>query len=170
MRRIAVFLAIVSLFAFGFAFNVSAQAPRQPSSAAPEKLRDATSPMSRDVRHELRRIRSLAPNVTLCSSITANSDVSKLIDCLNRVTKFAKSTQRELNALDKFVNKFFNCTSYTQLTQYGDPAGSQGYLYDPGTGTPFKITALDLTENLQTDPFLNYYVVRPTTACLAFAQ
>jgi hypothetical protein len=167
MRRVAVFLAVVSLFAFGFAFNGNAQAPRQP--AGQTAIQQRTSPVSKSVTRELRRIRSLAPNVSLCSNITANSDVSKLIDCLNRVTKFAKSTQSELSALNKFVNKFFNCTSYTQLTQYGDPAGTQGYVYDPGTGTTFKITALDLTANLQTDPFINYHVVKPTSACIAFA-
>ena len=168
MRRVAVFVAVVSLLAFGFGFNVNAQVPRQP--AEPSAIEQRTSPVGKKVFRELRRIHALAPNVSLCSTVTANSDVSKLIDCLNRVTKFAKSTQNELTALNKFVNKFFNCTSYTQLTQYGDPAGSQGYVYDPGTGTTFKITALDLTANLQTDPFINYHVVKPTTACLAFAQ
>ncbi len=168
MKRIAVFLAVVSLFVFGFGFGVNAQSPRQPSQASARVQR--TSEVNDRVLRQLKKVRAMAPNVTLCANVTANSDVSKLIDCLNRVTKFAKSTQQELTALDKFVNRFFNCTSYTQLTQYGDLAAGSGYVYDPGTGVTFKTTALDLTENLQTDAFLNYYVVRPTTACLSFAQ
>jgi hypothetical protein len=48
--------------------------------------------------------------------------------------------------------------------------GTQGYVYDPGTGVTFKVTALDFTNDVLTEPFLNFYVVRPTTNCLAFAQ
>ena len=168
MKRVAVFLAIVSLFVFGFGFNGNAQSPRQP--AGPAAMRQRTSPVSDRITSELKRIRSMAPNVSLCSTVTANSDVSKLIDCLNRVTKFAKSTQNELTSLNKFVNKFFNCTSYTQLTQFGDPQGTFGYVFDPGNGVTFKITALDLTEDIATQPFLNYHVVKPTQTCLQFAQ
>jgi hypothetical protein len=167
MRQIAVFVAVVSLLVFGFGFGVNAQPPRQPAEAS--AIEQRTTPVGQDITRELRRIRSLAPNVSLCSRITAASNVSKLIDCLNRVTKFAKATQKELSALDKFVNKFFNCTSYTQVSQYGIPPNS-GYVYDPGTGVTFKTSALDLTEDLSTDAFLNYHVVKPTIACIAFAD
>jgi hypothetical protein len=168
MRRVAVFLAFVSLFVFGFGFNVNAQAPRQP--AQPNAIEQRISPASKKVTSELRRIRSLAPNVTLCSNITANSDVSKLIDCLNRVTRFAKATENQLNALDKFVNSYLNCTRYVQLTEYGDPLGSQGYVYDPGTGTTFKTTAMDFTNDVTTQPFLNFTVLKPTNSCVKFAN
>ena len=169
MKRLVASLAIASLFLLGFGLGANAQSTR-PSPTASESVEGRTSPMARQTLRELRRIQRLAPDVSLCSTVKANSDVSKLIDCLNRLTKFAKSTQSELDALNKFVTQFFGCTSYSQLTQYGDPLGSQGYVYDPGTGVTFKITALDFTFDVATEAFLNFYVLKPTIKCLAFAQ
>jgi len=40
-------------------------------------------------------------------------------------------------ALETF-DTFFQCTSYLAVTQYGDPAGTLGYVFDPGTGVTFK--------------------------------
>jgi hypothetical protein len=54
-------------------------------------------------------------------------------------------------------------------TRY-DPAGTHGYLYDPGTGITFKTTSLDVTNDITTEDFLNYYVLRGTQQCVDFAD
>lgn len=165
MRRIAVFLAVVSLFLFGFGFGVNAQSSG-PAGSAPSQS-GSSSPASRHIQRELRKIRSLAPGVNVCSTIQAGSDVSKLIECLNKVTKFAKATQKELTALNKFVEKFFNCTSYTQVTWRGVQPGAAGYVFDLGTGTTEKRSALDVAQ--AGDGFTNFYVLKDTTACIVFS-
>ena len=169
MRRVSVFLAAVGLFLFGFGFSltVNAETSRQPAPAASAKLNDATSRMSKDTQRELERIRTLAPNVNLCSDITANSDVSKLIDCLNRVTKFAKSTQKELNGLDRFVTKFFNCTGFDALVVRGGGLSLSGYVFHTPIGGDTLATAVDLAGADDDQSFLVYRLV-PTDACRAF--
>jgi len=174
MRRIAVVGAVISLLVFGFGLAGNAQSsPKRP--AASEDVRAQTTRMGNRVMRALDRIESLAPHVKLCTekqlrSSIKQADIDTFGECMISLQEFAHFTQDELSALDKFVNGFFACTSYSQLTQYGDPAGASGYVYDPGTGVTFKITALDYTFDTTTEPFLNFYVLKPTTKCLAFAQ
>ena len=174
MRRIAFVFAVISLLVFGFGLAGNAQSTNQ-RPAASEHLRAQTTRMGNRVMRELDRIKALAPSVDLCSerqlrASIKKSDIDTFGECMISLQNFAHFTQSELTALDKFVTKFFTCTDHTQLTQYGDPTTNTfGYVFDPGDGTAtFKTSALDLTVDTSTEPFLNYDVVRPTTACIAF--
>lgn len=60
---------------------------------------------------------------------------------------------RQLTNLYAFSHFFYSCTVAVPVTQYGDPAGSYGYVYDPGTGVTFKTTSLDFTGDPTTTPF-----------------
>lgn len=174
MRRLAFVLAAVSLLVFGLGLAGNAASSR-PSTTASGDLSDKTTGMNQAVRRELTRI-TAAPAPAVCTQKTLNTSINKgdldtFGDCMIKLQKFADYTQDELTALNKFITQFFNCTSYSQLTQYGDPAGTHGYVYDPGNGTTFKITALDFTFDIATDSFLNFYVLNPNSAkCLEFAQ
>jgi hypothetical protein len=52
-----------------------------------------------------------------------------------------------INANATAFNNLVDCLGEAPLTQYGDPAGSFGYVFDDGTNPPFNTTALDLTES-----------------------
>jgi hypothetical protein len=55
-----------------------------------------------------------------------------------------QQTTQELSSLE-------NCLGEAPLTQYGDPAGTFGYMFDNDAigsgGDPFETTALDITES-----------------------
>jgi hypothetical protein len=96
------------------------------------------------------------------------SNAEIYIRCLDRyLTRLARGINEALTTFDTF----FKCTSYVQITQFGDEVGqTEGYEYRLPDTTVFLTTALDFTDDLNTQPFLNYYVVRPTERCIAFAQ
>jgi hypothetical protein len=157
MRRLTIFGLTLVLVVVGVAVAVQAE----PS--APPREASETQPM---IPHRLSRaeftIRAIQrPD---CDP----RDAARWIKCIDRyLNRLAIGVN---DALDTF-DTFFRCTSYIQVTQYGDPAGTFGYEFvNPGQTTPILTSALDFTQDLETEAFLNAYVVRPTERCIAFAQ
>ena len=158
MRR-ATILGIVTILVVGITMaTVNAEPSNGPKRVANEIQATAPDPL-REAALDIAAIE--APR---CSVTQA---VDRYIRCLNRyLTRLANGVNEALGIFDDF----FRCTSYLPISQYGDPAGTHGYVYDPGTGVTFKTTALDITENLETDPFRFAYVLKNTDPCFRFAQ
>ena len=157
MRKVTIF-GLVTVLVVGVTMATVNAEPSSPKREAntvqprvPDRLRRAES-----------SIRAIQPPT--CDPRVA---VDRYVKCLNRyLTKLANGVNEAIETFDTF----FQCTSYLPVTQYGDLAGTFGYVFDPGTGVTFKTTGLDITEDLANDPFLNHYVVRPTARCIEFAQ
>jgi hypothetical protein len=163
MKRVVVFVSVASLLVLGFGMGANAQSTRSARSSEVE-----SSPMSRHIRAELDRIGQMGSNITLCRNIGANTPIGQLTNCLNKVTQFAKETQRELTELERFTNKFFDCTSYSPVGVRGTPNGPAGYVFDLGTGTTIKWSALDEADPA-TEGFTNFYVLKQTDFCIEFS-
>jgi hypothetical protein len=163
MKRVVVFVSVASLLVLGFGMGANAQSARTARSTEVE-----SSPASRHIRAELDRIGQMGSNITLCRNIGANTPIGQLTNCLNKVTQFAKETQRELTELERFTNKFFDCTSYSQVGRRGAPNGTSGYVFDLGTGTTVKWSALDIADQ-PGDLFTNFYVLKQTDFCVEFS-
>ena len=131
--------------------------------SAPERRSTSQEAIPDQLQNARLQIRAIEPPT--CDPRVA---VDRYVRCLNRyLTRLANGVNEALETFDTF----FQCTSYLPITQYGDPAGTFGYVFDNNDGTgPFLTSGLDVTENLETDVFLNHYVVRPTTKCIEFAQ
>ena len=158
MRRVAIF-GIVSILVVGITVaTVNAEPSNRPKRLASETQATAPDPL---------RGAALAISAIEPPQCSVNQAVERYVRCLNRyLTRLARGVNDALGTFDDF----FKCTSYLPITRYGDPLGTQGYVYDPGTGVTFKTTALDVTEDTAVDPFSFAYVLRNTEACFAFAQ
>jgi hypothetical protein len=176
MRRIAVVLAVLSLLVFGLGLSGNADSARS-RDVSREDLLESTTPLSDPMQRKLDRIRAMAPAPDLCTKKQLNrsinqADIDTFGDCMIQLQDFAHYTQNELTQLNKFVTKFFNCTSYAFVTRYGeDPLGGTfGYVWQNPDTSQFLTTALDFVVDPTTEPFLNFYFVKQTDACIAFAQ
>lgn len=157
MRRLTIFGLTLVLIVVGVAVAVQAE----PS--APPREASETQPT---MPHRLSRAEFTIRSIARPECDPANA--RRWIKCIDRyLNRLANGVN---DALDTF-DTFFRCTSYIQVTQYGDPAGTFGYEFvNPGQTTPILTSALDLTQDPATESFLNAYVVRPTERCIAFAQ
>jgi hypothetical protein len=164
MKRVVVFVSVASLLVLGFGMGANAQSARTARSTEVE-----SSPASRHIRAELDRIGQMGSNVALCRNIGANTPIGQLTNCLNKVTQFAKETQRQLTALERFTNKFFDCTSYLLVGRRGEPNGTAGYVFDLGTGTTVKWSALDVADQAG-DEGNFHYVLHDTDTCREFSS
>ncbi len=172
IKRIVTLVAIMCLFVVGLGFAVGAQTSGPSISSSGDLAGQATPAGNRALR-ELKRIRALAPNVDLCTTTQiedsiADASVPRLTNCLMKLTKFAQGTQRELDALDKFVDLSFRCTNYTAVTWRGLQNGTNGYQFKLDDGTIINWTALDVAA--EGEPFTSFQVVKPTDACERFSQ
>jgi len=159
MRRVTIF-GLVTVLVVGITMATVNAEP-----AAPQRRTDSSQPAIPE-RLQNARLRISAIEAPTCD---VRDEVTVYVRCLNRYLKsLARGVNKALNTFDTF----FQCTSYLPITQYGDPTtGTFGYVFDNNDGTgPFLTSALDITVNLETDFFLNHYVVRPTARCIEFAQ
>jgi hypothetical protein len=165
MRKLMLFGLTVVLVVSVAVMSVNAAPtapPREPSRA------------ELDARRVTERLNRAVYSVRAIQPPDCNpSNAETYIKCLDRyLTRLARGINKALTTFDTF----FKCTNYAFVTQYGlpaDPTAPEGYEYrapDPTTGTPtvFLTTALDFAQ--EGDPFLNFYVVRPTEECINFAR
>jgi hypothetical protein len=159
MRRLIAFGVVSSVFLTGFVFGGvrASSAPPTREALDIETVRPAWSESA------VTRIRDIQE-----PRCDPGSQVDRYVRCLNRyLSRLANGVNEAIGTFEMF----FKCTNYLQITQYGDPAGSAGYVYNNNDGTgEFFTSSLDITFDVTTDPFLNAYVVKPTEACIEFAQ
>lgn len=79
----------------------------------------------------------------------ANASCST-VSCLQKQVKTlsgqVKKLTKEVKANTKSLKTLTGCLAEAPITRYGDPAGSFGYVFNPGGGQPtFNTTALDGT-------------------------
>jgi hypothetical protein len=157
MRRLTIFGLTLVLVVVGVTAAVQAEPP------APPREPSVTEPRMPD------RLSRAAFTIRAIARPDCNpAEAARWIKCIDRyLNRLANGVN---DALDTF-DTFFKCTSYVQISQYGDPAGTFGYEFvNQGQTTPILITALDFWDEVAERPFFNYYVVRPTERCIAFAQ
>ena len=70
----------------------------------------------------------------------------KTVSCLN---KEVKALTKVVTADTRFIGSLANCLSEIPVTQYGNPNGTYGYMYNPGAsvGPAYDTTALDITNH-----------------------
>ena len=140
MKRILITVTAVGLLAA--AIPASAQAACNTGC-----LRGKVNTLTREVRSLTTTVNGLtttlnglAPTVTTLSSsvTTVGNNVS---------TYHAQQVTDEgtLGGLSSRFSTLQDCLGEYPVTEYGDPSGSLGYLFNDGSGTPFDTTALDVT-------------------------
>ena len=67
---------------------------------------------------------------------------------LNSMQSALKTDAAIISQDNRAIGNLANCLGESPLTRYGDPAGSLGYVFDPGSGgAQFDTTALDVTNS-----------------------
>jgi len=139
MRRLGVVLAVTAVLVGGTVLAVNASGGRTARGATV----GAPRPSYRLAMHKFRTLSSLARKECTLGQGTIEG-LTRTIQCINN----------KLNKLDVLSRRFFQCATLQRITQYGSSDGTTGYSYTAsGGGTPFLTTALDFTENSQTDPW-----------------
>jgi hypothetical protein len=87
-----------------------------------------------------------ATGLVLASSASASChNIRCLTQEVTQLTRTVKSQGKQLNADTKFLNTLANCMGEFPLSEFGDSAGTYGYVYTPSPGaTGQYTTALDL--------------------------
>jgi hypothetical protein len=80
--------------------------------------------------------------------------------CDYRKRGYLACLNRQLTNLYAYSHQFRDCTVAIPVTQYGDAAGTFGYVYDPGTGVTFKTTSLDYTVDPTTESFVYFSTLK----------
>jgi hypothetical protein len=82
---------------------------------------------------------------------------AKRLDAVRRAPvhcQTLKCLNKQLTKLSNFVDFFYGCVVVYPVSQYGDTAGSQGYVYDPGGGDPtFDTAGIQYTLDKTTDAY-----------------
>ena len=137
MRRLGVVLAVAAVLVGGTVLAVNASGGRE---ARGDAVR-TTRPTYRLAMHKFRVLNSLARRECTLGQGTIEG-LTRTIECINN----------KLDKLDTLSRRFFQCATLQRITQYGASDGTFGYSFTGnGGGTPFLTTALDFTENPQTD-------------------
>lgn len=76
---------------------------------------------------------------------TLSGEVRSLEARVSSLSSRLGGDEATLSSVNGFVGTFNRCAKEVPLTQYGDPAGSFGYVWDDGTGSFFDTTAVDVT-------------------------
>lgn len=76
---------------------------------------------------------------------SANGELGSLNGSVSSLGSRLTGDEGTLSTVNQFVGTLKNCLSEVPITDYGDPNGTFGYVYDQGGGSTFDTTALDAT-------------------------